>query len=218
MNLTIRELDNSDALVLIYNRSYDDQRSTVEGWRHTFATIPHAGQWQRWMAEADGRAGGWTSHRRDLNNARSGSFRLHLMVDPNARSRGVGRQLYNHCLVQLQQGHDNMPRLFFSTRENLASAIRFWKPNASCVSCGKSCLRLTWIPFDHTPFLPKARQTQADGIEVQPLSELQKRFPDWKERVYLQENKLKMTGPLPEGLSAKVRRDPNDWLHDPIPA
>ena len=102
MTVIIRGFDNSasdlEALAPLYNRSYGDRQSAVEEWRHTFATAPKAGNWRRWIAETNGRVMGLASHGRDRNNVRPGSCIGHIVAAPDVRSRGVGRNLYEHLL------------------------------------------------------------------------------------------------------------------------
>ncbi len=183
---------NFESLVHLYDTSYGCRPAILEEWLYIFATTttPPESYWQRWVAESDGRLVGTVSFGRDLNGARSGSFRMHLVVKPDGRSRVEGRRLNDHCLLKQEKDRGEGAPLYTTTRESHNHAIKFQETEGFQYYMRKELFLFDVESLGPTPFTSKLTQTKANTFVVKSLQELHMRLPDWKRRIYLLESEL----------------------------
>ena len=202
MTIQIRALALTDADLAAYvelnNRVYTDEISTVAVERHWLSTAPEKAHWQHWVAMRDEKMIGSAAHAKQLLTARPGSYRVHVAVDPDARRQGIGTRLYDHCVSQLNQHHDDVHFLFSSTREHCEDGVRFLEKRGYQLKMRESRSQLQVEDFDPTPFLSKTDQAGAHGFEVKTLAELQAEFPDWTERYYALDMEANVDVPSPD--------------------
>ncbi len=177
-----------EAYVRLNNRVYDDDVSTVCEERHWLSTAPAEAHWQHWVAIKDGKMVGNAANAKQLSTDRAGSYRVHIAVDPNSRRQGIGSQLYDHCVSQLNQHHDDVLFLFSSTREHYQDAVRFLEKRDFKLKMREPLSKLQVESFDPTPFQPKEDQVHSSGFEIKTLAELQNEYSDWAERYYQLDN------------------------------
>ena len=115
---------------------------------------------------------------------------MHLVVEPNGRSRGTGRRLYDHCLLQLEKDCVEGAHLYTTTRETHAHVIGFLEAEGFQCFMPEELSQLNLKSFDPTLFISKLIQTEANRIAVKSLRKLQVQFLDWKRRIYLLESEL----------------------------
>ncbi len=188
MAVQIRKLqmNNTDleAYVKLNNRVYVDDVSTVREERHWLSTAPVKANWQHWVAMQDGKMVGSAANAKQVSTDRPGSYRVHVAVDPEVRRQGIGSQLYDHCIAQLNQHHADVLFLFSSTREHYEDGVRFLQKRDFQLKMREPLSQLHVESFDSTPFQPKAEQIHSHGFEIKTLAELQSQFTDWAERYY----------------------------------
>lgn len=188
MNFTIRAFDHTEAdykaWVALDNRIWTDYFITVESRRHWANTVPRKAKWRWWIAEDNGHLLATAYHGRDLYNAITGSFILNINVAPEARSQGVGASLYEHCLARLRAEHGDVHFVNGFTKEDMQDAIGFLEARGFERVLREPFSRLQVQAFDPTPFQTKLQRTEAQGIKVRTLAELQDGFTDWKEQFY----------------------------------
>lgn len=199
MTVTLREFNKTDAdfeaLVRLDNKFWKHRVSTVEDWRHAFASAPRKSLWRQWMAEKDGCVVGTASQRKALNNACQGNFTVEVLVDPDARDCGAGKLLFDHCVKQLRKEHNEVSSLTCSAREDQPAAIRFLETEGFVPVMREELSQIEVSSFNPTPFQAKEDQCRRNGFEIHALSALKRRFPDWKKRVYSLENELEVDVP-----------------------
>ncbi len=188
MTLHIRKLELTDAdleaYVTLNNRVYTDDVSTVTAERHWLSTASPKAHWQHWVALQDGKMVGSAAHARHLSTPRPGSYRVYVAVDPDARRQGLGTRLYDHCMTQLHQHHDDVHFLFSATREHYEDGVRFLEKRGYQLKMREPLSQLQVAGFDPAPYLSKATQIRSQGFEIKTLAELQAECPDWAQRYY----------------------------------
>lgn len=188
MTIQIRALELTDmdlaAYVTLNNRVYTDEVATVAAERHWLSTVPAKAHWQHWVAMQNGKMVGSAANAKDLSNARPGSYKLYVAVDPDARRQGIGTQLYDHCVSQLNQHHDDVHFLFSSTREHYEDGVRFLEKRGYRLKLREPLSQLQMEGFAPAPFLPKADRVRTYGFAIKTLAELQAEYSDWARRYY----------------------------------
>ena len=188
MTVIIRAFDHSEAdyeaWVALDNQIWTDYVSTVQARRHRAETVSKKAKWRWWMAEKDGKLLGTAYHGRYLYNTRPGSFLVNINVAPGARKQGLGSQLYDHCLTQMQAEHDEIRVINGFTKENMLDSLCFLE-NRGFTRVLREPLSLLQVQeFDPSSFQIKAQRTEDAGIFVKTLAELQDEFVDWEELYY----------------------------------
>ncbi len=199
MTVIIRAFDHSEAdyeaWVALDNQIWTDYVSTVQARRHRAETVSKKAKWRWWMAEKDDQLLGTAYHGRYLYNIRPGSFLVNINVAPGARKQGLGSQLYDHCLTQMQAELDEIRVINAFTKENMLDSLRFLE-NRGFTRVLREPLSLLQVQeFDPSSFLIKAQRTEEAGIFVKMLAELQEEFMDWKEQYYLLEIEVRADVP-----------------------
>ncbi len=188
MTIHIRKLELADmdleAYVAMNNRIYTDEVSSVASERHWLSNAPEAAHWKHWVAMQNGTMVGSASHAKELSRARPGSYRIQVAVDPDARRQGIGARLYDHCVSQLNQHHDDVHFLFSFTREHYEDSVHFLEKRGYRLKLREPLSQLQLADFDPVPFLPKADLVRAQGFDIKTLAKLQREYPDWAQRYY----------------------------------
>ncbi len=184
----IRAFDHSEAdyeaWVALDNQIWTDYVSTIQARRHWAKTVSKKAKWRWWMAEKDGQLLGTANHGLYLYNTRPGSFLVTINVAPEARNQGLGSQLYDHCLIQMQAEHNEIHVINGFTKEDMLDSLRFLENRGFARVLREPLSLLKVQDFDPSSLQIKAQRTEEAGISVRTLAELRDDFMDWKEQYY----------------------------------
>jgi GNAT superfamily N-acetyltransferase len=136
----------------------------------------------RWVAECDGNVVGFAHYAQKSHSYDPRKFQLAIMVDPAFQGRGIGGQLYDLVLRELQQfdplsvdewsREDMHCRVGFLERRGFVEDMRIWF----------SALDLATL--DLRRFADRVPSVEGQGIQIRSLAELGSDNPEVRRTMY----------------------------------
>lgn len=196
------------AITDLENAIWPDMPSTVESMRHSHDTRPKDIYWQEHVAVMDDRIVGFVALGETFWSWSPGKFSVYVVVDPAHQRQGIGRQLYDYGLAQLQAAHQ-VKALTAGTREDKPDSLQFLKSRGFVQNIREPVSALDVSAFDPAPFAAREDQVRANGISIHSLQELAAECPDWQERYWKLDLAISPDIPSPEPFTP---RPLDEWI------
>jgi mycothiol synthase len=136
----------------------------------------------RWVAECDGRIVGFAHYEQMPQTYHPRKFQLNITVDPEFYGRGIGRQLYDLVLGEVQQfdpvavdewaRSDMAWRVGFLERRGFVEDMRMW------------ISELDLTEFDPGQYAAEVGAVEAQGIQLRSWADLGYDDPSVRRRMY----------------------------------
>ena len=157
-------------IVRLSNESYPDYAWTVEELRHMDADWRPDGYFQRRMiAEVDGAAIGYSDISQSRGQFVPDNYILDVVVRPEARRQGIGRELYGDAERVLRSRRAHWARN--AVKESLAESIGFATMIGAVELKRDWESRLDLDSFDPAPFATAPERAAAAGVRISTLAE-----------------------------------------------
>jgi len=176
-----------EALAVINNATYPEHRTNAEDWRSVDQQFSEGGYiLHRYMVvETDTQQVvglGSIQHAIPPMEFHPQKFKMHLMVRPQWRRRGVGNLIFEHLMDELRTlkavtvwagtGEDNADALAFLQKRGFVEIMRGWE------------LWLSVAGANLSQFLPVAEHVASQGILITTLEEERGRDPDYLRKLH----------------------------------
>ena len=112
-----------------------------------------------------------------------GRFRVYAAVTPRWQGRGVGRELWNHCLSALLARHE-VAELTCDTKADQERGIRFLQDRGFILGKTIQQSELDIVGYDPTEKPDRRRSLFAQGIRFLSLAKVSAEDPDWFEKYH----------------------------------
>ncbi len=175
------------AIVAIANAVWPEDPDLPENWRKNDEQWPKAHLFQRFVGEMDGRIVLEGAYMEPFWSQKPGKFQYGSSVHPDYKAyEEDGRSIYNIIYQYvLNELDDHDPLILWSgTREDQAEVLHFFEEKDFQFRMRSPISELDVPSFDFSKFDGVSEKVAARGIEIHTLAELQKRDPDWKEKIY----------------------------------
>lgn len=170
--ITIRAFTNDDyaAITRLYNVNFPEFTMAHDQLQFDDEHQPPKCRWARWVAQYDGQVVGFGGYTQSEHIYHPRKFQLGIMVDPDYLCRGIGGQLYEHVIGEVQRldplsvdewsREDLACRVGFLERRGFVADMRMWT----------STLDLT--TFEPSRFNSEVQRVEAQGIRVCTFADL----------------------------------------------
>ncbi|MGH2495143.1 MAG: GNAT family N-acetyltransferase [Ktedonobacteraceae bacterium] len=189
MSFHIRPFTHSDyaAMIAIGRVIYPDYAATEDELRYWDEHRDPAHQFQRWVAEQDGRVVGIAYHSQSMDNYHPRKFWLDITVYPDAQHQGIGSALYEQVVQSVKQ-YDPLS-LRARVREDMLPGIHFLQARGFQDVWREWESRLDVTTFDPSPYRGLEAKLREQGIEVKTLKELES-DPECYRQLHEMENEV----------------------------
>lgn len=173
MGLPIRRFKQDDypAIVEIINTVYPEYPRTVKEIRFNDEHRDPRCKFERYVAEREGRVIGISVYDQFPDMYHPRRFYVNIIVHPDSQHQGVGSELYNHLVEELQQFDPLSFR--HGIREDMTSGIRFLKHRGFKEDNRGWESRLDVAAFDFSPFEGLEEKVCDQGIEIKTMRQLE---------------------------------------------
>lgn len=210
--LTIRAFDASEsgyeAIVKVHNACNPDALTSVDEWQALDQNRNPKHKRERLVAIIDGEVVGFVVYSIAHWSHQKGKFYLRVSVHPDRRCQGIGSQLYDEALKQIEQQNE-LTALTSSTHEHHKDSIRFLKRHGFKCVLREPISRLGVAAFDPTPYTETLQSVEESPIKIHSVADLQNRDPNCWQKLYELEWKILQDVPVSEPL---VRSTYEDYL------
>lgn len=217
---TIRDFEATDAdyagIVATHNANFPDEPTTVAIAKHNDAQHNQKFLRKRWVVEHESSSGdkeivadGYAAESTWAYVA--GKYRINFNVLPQHQEQGIEQMIYDHILDFLN-GRDPKPTILdYFCREDRQFLYDFHLERGYEVVQRENNSALDVRAFDWSKFAGVEEKVVAGGIEMAALPDLQKRFPDWRERFHALEITVDKDMPQPDVATPPALEE---WVKD----
>jgi GNAT superfamily N-acetyltransferase len=182
--LTIRPFTADDYadITRLHNLNFAEFSMTAEEFQFEDSGRIEPCRLARWVAECDGRIVGFAHYEQNPQVYHPRKFQFNITVDPGLYGRGIGRQLYDLVLREVQQFDpiavdewtrvDMACRVGFLERRGFVEDMRMWI----------SALDLT--QFDPSQFAHQVAAVEAQGFQLRSWADLGYDDPSVRRQIY----------------------------------
>ena len=182
--LTVRPFTTNDYpdVVRLHNLTFAEFSMDTDEFRFEDALRVAPCTLARWVAECDGRIVGWAQYEQAPHIYHPRKFQFHISVDPEFYGQGIGRQLYDLLLGEVQRFDplsvdewsrtDMACRVGFLERRGFVEDMRMWT----------SALDLA--AFEPAAFAEHVASVEQQGIQLKSWAELGFDDPQVRRRCY----------------------------------
>ena len=170
------EQDYNDRVAL-ENAVWPEYIETVEGLRHSIESQSADQLTERFMLDWDGHFVGHGMYRRSKAGARQDVYRIHVIVHPDFRRRGIGRHFFEFATEAIEDLDPKPALMQATTREDQIAATAWLDKLGYKKAMRHPVSSLDVQGFDASPFAGLADKMIAEGIEIKTLVALREEDP-----------------------------------------
>ena len=162
--------DDYAAITRLYNANFPEFVMRADDFPFDDQHRSERCRWARWVAECAGRVVGFGHYAQGDHHYHPRKFQLAIMVDPAYFGRGIGGQLYELVMRELQplnplqvdewSREDMVCRVGFLERRGFVADMRMWTS------------RLDLARFEPNRFADDVQHVEAQGIQLRTFAEL----------------------------------------------
>jgi mycothiol synthase len=194
-------------VVAVENAIDPDHADSVENWQHWDRNRSPEHHFRRFVAERDGEVVAFGHYGHQSWSFREDKYFFWVGVHPDHERKGYGSALWDYMLARLSKREPG--ELASWTRENRPRAVEFLEHRGFEAKLRMPISRINPQTFDPAPFAEKIARTEASGIVVKTLAELQQVDPDWRRNMWELEWECALDVPSVDELT-KLEFD--DWV------
>lgn len=169
----IRDFTEGDyaAIIAVHNRVFVDYPETEEERRRQDALRESKFKWRRWLWEEDGRVLGVGLYLQEHWGYHPRKFTVEVVVDPDARRRGIGTSLYDRVVDAIGEFEPIMLRGM--TCEAWPESVRFLESRGYAPGMRMEESRLDIQAFEPAAFGADLAVAKEQGIAIRSWAELE---------------------------------------------
>lgn len=200
--LTLRPFNFSsedyEALASIHKASYADSRMRATDYKRIDDYTPQAEyDWERTVAEWDGRPVGWGLYVRSLWLKEPDVYTIGWLTHPDFRRRGIAAVFWEHLKKEVLPSR-SISALHVDVRGDVADGISFVEKRGFKQIAKSTESQLDLTTFDPADYAGLAAKIAARGIVLKPLSDLMSSDTDHMTKLVQLANVLREDEPTAE--------------------